>query len=91
MTHTLNLHAGRRGLLNAMIEIRNDLITEEAGQSAWAMVVSVLATLAIALLVVWMNPGSTEQTYDRTVDVADPLLETPGHAKGPDPIAEMAP
>jgi predicted N-formylglutamate amidohydrolase len=36
VTHTLNLHAGRRGLLNAMIEIRNDLITEEAGQSAWA-------------------------------------------------------
>jgi predicted N-formylglutamate amidohydrolase len=36
VTHTLNLHAGRRGLLNAMIEIRNDLITEEAGQAAWA-------------------------------------------------------
>jgi predicted N-formylglutamate amidohydrolase len=36
VTHTLNLHAGRRGLLNAMIEIRNDLITEETGQSAWA-------------------------------------------------------
>jgi predicted N-formylglutamate amidohydrolase len=36
VTHTLNLHGGRRGLLNAMIEIRNDLITEEAGQSAWA-------------------------------------------------------
>jgi predicted N-formylglutamate amidohydrolase len=36
VTHTLNLHAGWRGLLNAMIEIRNDLITEETGQSAWA-------------------------------------------------------
>ena len=36
VTHTLNLHAGRRGLLNAMIEIRNDLITEEVGQSAWS-------------------------------------------------------
>ena len=36
VTHTLNRHAGRRRLLNGMIEIRNDLITEEAGQSAWA-------------------------------------------------------
>jgi predicted N-formylglutamate amidohydrolase len=36
VTHTLNLHAGRRGLLNAMIEIRNDLIAEEVGQSTWS-------------------------------------------------------
>lgn len=34
--HTLNLHAGVRGLLNVMIEIRNDLISNEAGQEAWA-------------------------------------------------------
>jgi predicted N-formylglutamate amidohydrolase len=36
VTHTLRLHAARRGLLNAMIEIRNDLIAEDAGQAAWA-------------------------------------------------------
>ncbi len=34
--HTLNLHAGIRGLFNAMIEIRNDLIAQEPGQSQWA-------------------------------------------------------
>ncbi|MBL8906842.1 MAG: N-formylglutamate amidohydrolase [Rhizobiales bacterium] len=34
--HTLNLHAGARGLLNVMIEIRNDLIEVEKGQSEWA-------------------------------------------------------
>lgn len=34
--HTLNLHAGIRGLLNVMIEIRNDLITHESGQRQWA-------------------------------------------------------
>jgi predicted N-formylglutamate amidohydrolase len=34
--HTLNLHAAIRGLRHAMIEIRNDLIADEAGQNAWA-------------------------------------------------------
>jgi predicted N-formylglutamate amidohydrolase len=34
--HTLNLHAGIRGLRHAMIEIRNDLIADEHGQSQWA-------------------------------------------------------
>lgn len=34
--HTLNLHAGVRGLRHAMIEIRNDLITGERGQAEWA-------------------------------------------------------
>jgi predicted N-formylglutamate amidohydrolase len=34
--HTLNLHAGARGLLNVMIEIRNDLITTDKGQQEWA-------------------------------------------------------
>jgi len=34
--HTLNLHAGARGLRNAMIEIRNDLITTDKGQKEWA-------------------------------------------------------
>lgn len=34
--HTLNVHAGARGLPYSMIEIRNDLIQTESGQSEWA-------------------------------------------------------
>jgi len=36
VTHTLLVHAGPRGIPNAMIEIRNDLIAGEAGQQEWA-------------------------------------------------------
>ncbi len=36
VTHTLKLQAIARGIANVMIEIRNDLIGEEAGQRAWA-------------------------------------------------------
>jgi predicted N-formylglutamate amidohydrolase len=39
--HTLNLHAGVRGLPYAMIEIRNDLIATERGQEEWAQRLSV--------------------------------------------------
>jgi predicted N-formylglutamate amidohydrolase len=34
--HTLNVHAGARGLAYSMIEIRNDLIETESGQREWA-------------------------------------------------------
>ena len=34
--HTLNLHAAPRGLKHVMIEIRNDLIANHAGQNTWA-------------------------------------------------------
>ena len=34
--HTLNLHAAPRGLRHVMIEIRNDLIANHAGQNTWA-------------------------------------------------------
>jgi predicted N-formylglutamate amidohydrolase len=34
--HTLNLHAEPRGLPYAMLEIRNDLIAQAAGQQSWA-------------------------------------------------------
>jgi predicted N-formylglutamate amidohydrolase len=34
--YTLTRHAERNGLASLMIEIRNDLIATEAGQSAWA-------------------------------------------------------
>jgi len=33
--HTLNLHAGLRGMPYAMLEIRNDLISHAAGQAQW--------------------------------------------------------
>ena len=34
--HTLDLHAAPRGLAHAMIEIRNDFLTDERGQAGWA-------------------------------------------------------
>ena len=34
--HTLKLHAAPRGLRHAMIEIRNDLISDERHQDEWA-------------------------------------------------------
>ncbi|MCF3936376.1 N-formylglutamate amidohydrolase [Acuticoccus sp. M5D2P5] len=36
VTHTLREHALPRGLLNAMIEIRNDLIADDDGVALWA-------------------------------------------------------
>jgi predicted N-formylglutamate amidohydrolase len=36
VTHTLQRHALPRGLLNVMIEIRNDLIADQAGQAEFA-------------------------------------------------------
>ena len=36
VTHTLREHAVPRGLLNVMIEIRNDLIADAAGVALWA-------------------------------------------------------
>ena len=38
--HTLNLHAAPRGLQHTMIEIRNDLIATEPGQSEWAQLLA---------------------------------------------------
>ncbi|MFC7403082.1 DUF4245 domain-containing protein [Citricoccus sp. GCM10030269] len=61
---------------------------KRASQSAVAMVISVLATLAVALLVVWLNPASTEQTYGQDVDVvstAEQASDTAGFtAAAPD-------
>src|SRR5262249_39093711 len=34
--HTLNLHAAPRGLEHVMIEIRNDLVSDDGGQHHWA-------------------------------------------------------
>lgn len=47
VTHTLVLHAEPAGLLNVMIEIRNDLIADEAGQGVAADFLSGLLTEAL--------------------------------------------
>lgn len=47
--HTLNLHAEPRGLPYAMLEIRNDLIAQSAGQEQWAKrLAEVLGALPVA-------------------------------------------
>ncbi len=48
VTHTLRLHALPNGLLNVMIEVRNDLITDEEGQQAAAEYLGELLRKAIA-------------------------------------------
>lgn len=48
VTHTLRLHALPGGLLNVMIEVRNDLIDNEEGQRAAADFLSELLKKAIA-------------------------------------------
>lgn len=48
--YLMNLHAAPRGLKHVMIEIRNDLIADHAGQNAWANYLTVpLAQAAIKL------------------------------------------
>jgi predicted N-formylglutamate amidohydrolase len=46
--HTLNLHAGVRGLPYSMIELRNDLIGTESGQVEWANRLAGVLTEAVA-------------------------------------------
>lgn len=47
--HTLNLHAEPRGIPYAMLEIRNDLIAQAAGQEQWAKrLAEVLGALPVA-------------------------------------------
>jgi predicted N-formylglutamate amidohydrolase len=55
--HTLNLHAGVRGLFNAMVEIRNDLIADEAGQEKWGDCLADVLRQAVA-----ENEDSTQLT-----------------------------
>jgi predicted N-formylglutamate amidohydrolase len=50
VTHTLAEHALPRGLLNAMIEIRNDLIGDEPGQRRMAADLARCAELALGLV-----------------------------------------
>ncbi len=47
VTHTLQRHAIARGMPNVMLEIRNDLIADPAGQEKWANIVAELVTRAV--------------------------------------------
>ncbi|HEV7436613.1 MAG TPA: N-formylglutamate amidohydrolase [Pseudorhizobium sp.] len=58
VTHTLELHALPAGLLNVMIEIRNDLIADEAGQVVAADFLSELLRKSISALTKQNNNGS---------------------------------
>ncbi len=49
VTHTLNLHGGARGLKNVMLEVRNDLIADAAGQTVWAARLTSLLMRSLAL------------------------------------------
>lgn len=53
--HTLNLHGGARGLQHVMLEIRNDLIATEAGQSQWVTRLSTILEQAVARVFPPMN------------------------------------
>lgn len=48
--HTLNLHGGSRGLHHVMLEIRNDLISHEAGQAQWAARLADILEQAVTLV-----------------------------------------
>lgn len=50
VTHTLNTHAGSKGLHNAMVEIRNDLITDEKSQCKMAALLANCLRLALEKL-----------------------------------------
>ena len=50
VTHTLKRHGVARGLANVMLEIRNDLIADEAGQVAWAERLTSLIGAALRLV-----------------------------------------
>lgn len=49
VTHTLNLHGGARGLLNVMLEVRNDLVADDLGVSLWAERLATLITISLPL------------------------------------------
>ncbi|KEQ05075.1 N-formylglutamate amidohydrolase [Pseudorhizobium pelagicum] len=57
VTHTLELHAMPAGMLNVMIEIRNDLIADEAGQGRAADFLSGLLRQGIEALTNQNNNG----------------------------------
>ena len=57
VTHTLALHALPRGLLNVMIEIRNDLVSDPEAQKAMGRWLSAAIEKALARLVTESGPA----------------------------------
>lgn len=49
---------------------------KRANQTVKGMVISVVLTLAVALPVIFLNPSSTENTYEGRVDVAEVAQQT---------------
>ncbi|PHR22422.1 MAG: N-formylglutamate amidohydrolase [Hoeflea sp.] len=50
VTHTLQRHGLTRQIANVMLEIRNDLITDEAGQAVWAARIAELLEMSLGRL-----------------------------------------
>ena len=50
MTHTLQRHGLTRQIANVMLEIRNDLISDDAGQTAWAGRIAELLEMSLERL-----------------------------------------
>lgn len=48
--HTLNLHGSTRGIHHVMLEIRNDLIDQEAGQGQWAARLTSVLEQAVSII-----------------------------------------
>ncbi|WP_048646852.1 N-formylglutamate amidohydrolase [Nitratireductor soli] len=61
VTHTLKEHAIARGLANVMIEICNDLISDEAGQQRWAGHLARLLETALDSLTVETHATSRQK------------------------------
>jgi predicted N-formylglutamate amidohydrolase len=50
VTHTLKRHGLTREIANVMLEIRNDLISDDAGQQQWAGQIAELLAVALERL-----------------------------------------
>jgi predicted N-formylglutamate amidohydrolase len=61
--HTTNLHAAPRGLKHVMIEIRNDLIANHAGQNTWANHLTVPLAQASSILAANILGGTHDNRH----------------------------
>lgn len=61
--HTMNLHAAPRGLKHVMIEIRNDLIANHAGQNTWANHLTVPLAQAATILAANTSGGHHDKGH----------------------------
>ncbi len=56
--YTIPVHGERRGIPHVLVEVRNDLIADEAGQEAWADLLAVALTAALEGLPAWTSTRS---------------------------------